>query len=304
MGKETYAWLTGLFVVILGGALVAIAFFLGDYGIERDTFIVTTQGTVSGLNPESTVIYRGVPAGKVVGIHFDPKDVRNIFVRIEVDKGLPVTKGTYATLRIQGLTGLAQVELNDSGENPEVLPTSSHKPAHIPLRPSLVEQLTESGKDLLPQMTQLAVRLNSLVDDENRARIRQILSSLEVGIRELIAVEGRVDQTLAGVPALRKDANRALGEMTALSRDLKETSQHIRRLAKSTEEFVASSKRTGEALGNTTVPRINALVDEMQRTTADLRKLAKLFQQDPQMLLLGTEPPPPGPGEPGYQEPR
>ena len=65
MVKDTYALLTGLFVLVLGAAMVAMGLFLGDYGRERDIFVLTTTGAVSGLNPESEVIYRGVKAGKV-----------------------------------------------------------------------------------------------------------------------------------------------------------------------------------------------------------------------------------------------
>jgi phospholipid/cholesterol/gamma-HCH transport system substrate-binding protein len=56
MVKETYALLTGLFVLTLGTAMVVMGLFLGDYGRERDVYILWTQGAVSGLNPESEVI--------------------------------------------------------------------------------------------------------------------------------------------------------------------------------------------------------------------------------------------------------
>ncbi|MCI0734097.1 MAG: MlaD family protein [Methylococcaceae bacterium] len=149
MGKETYALLTGLFVLTLGSALVAASIWLGHYGEERDVYLVVTQSSVSGLNPESTVLYRGVQVGKVSAISFDPMNSRNILVRIEVDKGLPITLGTYAMLRVQGLTGLAQIELGDSGENQQPLLTNNANPAQIPLQPSLIDKLADSGGNIL-----------------------------------------------------------------------------------------------------------------------------------------------------------
>ncbi|MGH8578879.1 MAG: MlaD family protein [Gammaproteobacteria bacterium] len=304
MGRETFALLTGLFVLALGGALVAIAIFLGDYGTERDVYIVTTQGSVSGLYPESTVIYRGVQAGKVTAIRFDPEDVRNVLVRIEIDRGLPITRGTFATLRVQGLTGLAQVDLNDAGEILEPLPTSAEDPAKIPLRPSLVDKLTESSQDLLPQITQLAARLNTLVDDENRGRVQRILSTAETAANNLVKLEGRLARTLEGFPHLRRDVQQMLAEITVSSRNLTETSQRIKELAATTQELVASGKVAGESLATTTLPQINTLVENMRVTSANLSKLSRMLKDDPQALLLGPQAPTPGPGEPGFSEPR
>jgi phospholipid/cholesterol/gamma-HCH transport system substrate-binding protein len=284
--------------------LVAIAFFLGDYGSERDVYVVLTQGSVSGLYPESTVIYRGVQAGKVVAIRFDPEDVRNILVRIEIDRGLPITHGTFATLRVQGLTGLAQVELNDTGADPEPLVTAVDKPARIPLRPSLVDVLTESGQDLLPQLTQLTARLNSLVDDESRAHVQGILASLETAAKNLVVLEERLAEALAGLPGLARDGQQTLNEINMLSRDVTATSQQIRVLVETTREVVASGRAAGEVLAGTTLPRINTLVEDMRAASANLRELSRMLKEDPQALLLGTQPPAPGPGEPGYSEPK
>ena len=304
MGRETFARLTGLFVLALGGALVAIAVFLGDYGSERDVYVVTTRGSVSGLNPESTVIYRGVQAGKVTAIRFDPEDVRNILVRIEIDRGLPITRGTFATLRVQGLTGLAQVELNDAGERPQPLPTSADNPAQIPLRPSLVDKLTESGQDLLPQLTQLAARLNTLVDDENRGRVQRILSTAETAANNLVKLEDRLAHMLEGFPHLRQEVQQVLAKITMLSRNLTQTFQKIKDLAASTQELVASGKVAGESLTTTTLPQINTLVENIRLTSANLSKLSRMLKDDPQALLLGPQIPAPGPGEPGFSEPK
>ncbi len=304
MGRETFALLTGLFVLALGGALVVITIFLGDYGTERDVYIVTTRGSVSGLNPESTVIYRGVPAGKVTAIRFDPKDVRNILVRIEIDRGLPITRGTFATLRVQGLTGLAQVELNDSGDMPQRLATSTDNPAQIPLRPSLVDKLTESGQDLLPQLTQLAARLNTLVDDENRGRVDRILSAAETAANDLVKLEDRLARTLEGFPDLGREVQHVLAEIAASTQNLTETSQEIMELAATTQELVASGKVAGESLATTTLPQINTLVENMRITSVNLSKLSRMLKDDPQALLLGPQIPAPGPGEPGFSEPK
>ncbi|MDD2768910.1 MAG: MlaD family protein [Methylococcus sp.] len=304
MVKETYALLTGLFVVILGSALIATAFFLGDYGSERDVYIVSTRGAVSGLNPESLVIFRGVRAGKVTSISFAPDDPRTILVRIEVDKGLPITRGTYATLRVQALTGLAQIDLSDEGNEPEPLRTDPQSPAHIPLHPSLLDKLAGSGSDLLTQVAQLTSRLNAFLDDGNKNRIAHVLESLDTAADELVRLERRTEDVLQRFPALDDRLQNALADHSAMARDVRETSRQIRALSADAKKLVNLGVKAGDALIRDRLPELNALIDDATRTAASLRKLSKTLESDPQALLLGPRPAMPGPGEPGYQEPK
>lgn len=318
MGKETYALLTGLFVLALGSALVGISIWLGHYGEERDVYIVTTRTSVSGLNPESTVLYRGVQAGKVTEIRFDPKDSRNILVRIEVNKGLPITHGTFAKLRVQGLTGLAQIELGDSGDNQERLATSSANPSQIPLQPSLFDKLSDSGGNLLQRSEELIVRLDGLLDDENRRRVRQILANMETATGQLPGLEERMDKAFAEIQqaasqikgageearALGTKAQKTLLRFDSAGAELVKLSGRMQTLAESANALALSGKNAAEATAKSSLPRLNAVLEELQSTSAQVRKLAGQLEKDPQALLYGRRPHEPGPGEPGYQESR
>jgi len=302
MGKETYALLTGLFILVLGSAVVAISIWLGHYGNERDRYIVATQGSVSGLNSESTVIYRGVDAGKVSAIRFDPNDPRTILVQIEVNKGLPITLGTYARLRIQGLTGLAQIELNDSGENITPLKTSKKHPAQIPLQPSLIDKLSDSGGSILLQTDELIARLMSVLDENNRQHLQHILANLETATGQLVTLEQRMDKAFAEAPGLSAKAKETLSHFDDLTMDLKKLSRQIQTFTASAEALVLSGKLVGDAMTKTTLPRLNALLDDLQSTTAQVKRASGKLAKDPQALLYGLQPQEPGPGEPGYQE--
>jgi len=304
MGRETYAFLTGLFVMVLGAASLVAALWLGNYGEEYKSYYVVTQGSVSGLNPESTVLFRGVNAGKVSSIGFDPQDRRNILVRVELDKDLPITRGTYAMLRVQALTGLAQVELYDTGDRPELLPTDPDEPARIPLRPSLFDKLTESGQDILTQLGMLATRLNSVLNDGNRERIQRILESVAVAAEQLATLEESMDEMLAEVPALTGEAQRMMAGITRLTGDLETTVGEIRRLAKTTENLIAAGNSAGDVVVQTTLPKLNALLDETRSIAVNIRTLSDRLNDDPRILLLGPPKPIPGPGEPGFREPK
>lgn len=303
MSRESYAWFTGLFVIALGLALVGMARYLGSYGVAQDTYTVVSQGSVAGLNPEANVIFRGVPAGKVTSIRFDPDDVHSILVDIAVDRGLPITRGTYAMLRVQALTGLAQIELADTGDQPEPLPTRSIAPARIPMRPSPFEQLTASAQELLPRLAELAGRLSAFADDKNRARWESILGNADNATRELVSLQATIRSSLEGIPQLSKSARQTLLEIKSLARDMNQTSREIRSLSNDTEHLVTTGKDGLEALNRRTIPKTEALLQELQRATASVRRFSQQLETDPQVLLLGRDAPPPGPGEPGFNDP-
>ncbi len=106
MGRENHALITGLFLIALVTASTAIVFWIGTMNKERNLYVISTRKSVSGLNPESTVFYRGIAVGKVLKVHFDPLDSGTIFVPIAVDISIVLSKGVYATLRLKGVTGL------------------------------------------------------------------------------------------------------------------------------------------------------------------------------------------------------
>ncbi|QSA98152.1 MlaD family protein [Methylococcus sp. EFPC2] len=304
MGRESHALLAGLFVVVLGTALVLIGIWLGNVGNEYDTYVVTTRYAVSGLRPESTVYFRGVEAGKVSGIEIDPADPQNIRVFTHLNKGLPITDHTYAKLRVQALTGLAQVELDNAPGDAEALPTREKEPAVIPMHPSLLDQLAGTGEDLLGQAQQLLIHFNELFNQENRDRLQQIAANLGSASARLITLEDRLDRALAEVPAVSADARKTLARIDGLTGDIKTLSRRMSELTEDARGLVATGRTAGDALSKHTLPRLDTLLEEMQSAATRVKRLSTQLDEDPQSLLRGAAPEEPGPGEAGYREPQ
>ena len=123
MGKDSHALVTGLFMVTLIVSIVVIVIWLGDVERQTQTYVAATRGSVTGLKAGSTVYYRGIDVGKVSAVRFDTNDPSMIVVPMEVDNTVQLNRGVYATLEFQGVTGLTQIALKDSGDNPEPLPS-------------------------------------------------------------------------------------------------------------------------------------------------------------------------------------
>jgi phospholipid/cholesterol/gamma-HCH transport system substrate-binding protein len=302
MGRDNHALITGLFLVALVTASSAIIFWIGSMDEERNAYVISTRESVSGLNPESTVFYRGIAVGKVVSVQFDPLDSGTILVPIEVDKNIVLNKGVYATLRLKGVTGLTQIQLQDSGTISEALPPGDDPVSRIPLVPSLTDKLMDSGEELLHKADHLMQRLSSLLNDENEKNIGGILNNLKSLTDKLSALQKSVDKALAGVPALTTDARKTLNNIDALTNDLQGLTKEVKNLSVKAGGLVDSGKTSGDALTQSTLPKINKLLTELQSTTQQVKRVAETLENNPQELLLGPSQQDTGPGEPGYKE--
>lgn len=304
MGRNNRALITGLFLITLITAATAVVFWIGNFERERNIYVVSTRESVSGLNPESTVFYRGIAVGKVLKVAFDPNDSGVILVPIEVDKNIVLTRSVFATLRYKGVTGLTEIELKDSGNITEPLLPGEGASNRIPLVPSLTDKLMNTGEDLLKKAEHLMGRLSVLLNEENEKNIRDILGNLKTLSDKLYALQAGVDKALAGIPKLTDEASLTLEHINGLTKDLQVLSQEVRSLSKKANNLADSGKTVGDVVTETTLPKINQLLSELQSTSSQVKRVAEMLENEPQSLLLGPDRPLPGPGEPGYEEPR
>jgi phospholipid/cholesterol/gamma-HCH transport system substrate-binding protein len=305
MGRNNRALLTGLFLVALLVATTSVVYWLGHLERKRDVYTISTQASVSGLNPESTVFFRGIAVGKVLNIRFDPENAGIILVGIEVDKNIVLTKGVYATLHLKGVTGLTQLELEDAGKITEKLPPSNGDIANrIPLMPSVTDRLLNSGDELLKKADHLMIRLSSLLNEENEKNIVGILANLKTLSGKLTDLQKSVDKALVGIPALTSDARKTLKNIDGLAGDLQSLSKEAKFLSKKVSAVADTGNVAGNQFVQTTLPKVNHLLADLQATTEQVKRIATTLENNPQSVFLGPEQQEPGPGEPGYEEPK
>ena len=301
MENRAYAFSTGLFMIALSSAAIAAWMWLGNRHVEHQPYVVVSRDAVSGLSAQASVFFRGVPAGSVEAIRFDRADLRNIIIKIRVDQDIPITHGTYATLRRQGLTGISQIELHDSGESSQPLLTTADDTGRIPMKPSLVDELTDSGRDVIRNLNNLTVALTLLLNDTNRTHIQNILANAEIASAELVKLERNTNDTLKDFRQVIANAGNTLRHIDELVSDLEEFPAALTRLARNANRLTVTGQTAGDQLNRITPPKMNATLDQLTRTTADLQDFTRSLRKAPQSLLIGHRHPAPGPGEVGYK---
>ena len=313
MESRAYALITGLFVLGIAGCIIVWAQWLAKTPIARSDYRVVSTGPVSGLNPEAQVRYRGMGVGRVSAIGLDPKDPRRILVSIQVDNNIPVTRGTYAQLGMEGITGIAYVHLLDDYKDMQPADKSADGIAELPLKPAFFDTLSDGAEGAVKDARELMANLNGLMTTDNRKRIAATLASLERISANLETAAARLPGAMARAEAWLSEDNRKLAS-SSLER-INETAKSLPELARETQQLVKDARElVGQAgklssgvdaaagtMREETLPRVNALAEAVERGAQRVGRLALQLDRDPQSAIFGRKPGRPGPGEPGFQ---
>jgi len=321
MENKSHAIAAGLFVVIVAALLAGLAMWLTRDQTDYQLYELSSKESVSGLQPQAAVRYKGVAVGKVQAIGFDPQAAGNVLIRIAVNTTAPIGATTFATLGYQGVTGLAHIQLDDA--DTPLLPPSpgvSGLP-RLPLHSSPLSQLAEQGPAILGQAQEVLHRLNTLLGDDNQQRFSMALQQLGASAGSIDQLARRLDQTvhtrvdpaLAGIPALTQDAQQTLQVLRQASASAAGAADEVRQSMRvfnaeggPLTEVVHSAQSLAVAVdrfGRVTLPRLNAAADETARAARRLGNTAGDISDNPQSLIYGPGRAAAGPGEPGFVAP-
>jgi phospholipid/cholesterol/gamma-HCH transport system substrate-binding protein len=314
MENKAHALAAGIFVVIVTSLLIALAAWLTRDTGNRDIYEISTRETVTGLQSQSAVRYRGVDVGKVASIGFDPKAAGNVLMRLEIDREAPITRDTFATLNYQGVTGLAFVQLDDNGQPAPRLVPNDKNPPRIPLQPSLLSKLTSRGEVILDQVEKVTKSLDQMLGEPNQRRVATVLDNLgtaatsagRLAQRLDATVEKRVDPALAETAATMRSVRQSSDDVAKAAADFGQTARRLNekdgpmdRLAEGTEAL----SHAADSFNAATLPRINRVTEDTSRAVRQLSRTVNNINDNPQSLIYGSGRVDPGPGEPGFAAP-
>jgi phospholipid/cholesterol/gamma-HCH transport system substrate-binding protein len=307
MENRSHALMAGFFTIGLLIATIAIAVWFGRDKIQRTPYEIATRMSVSGLNLQAAVRYKGIKVGNVTAINFDPKDPGLIVVRMEVVDDTPVTRSTFATLAYQGVTGIAYVMLDDDGSQPAPLMLSGEHLPRIPLRPGLFQSLEQRGTALLTQAEELAKRLNGLLDANNPQSVPAAIDSIHQAATAWQGVPAKLDPVLNKLPQLGDQAGQTLHSVQALADDANKLTRSLNALSVSVQakngtldKLNTSIDQLSTSFAFDTLPRLNTLSGDARSTLRQVNRTVEQIGSRPQSILFGNPAPAPGPGEPGF----
>jgi len=177
----------------------------------------------------------------------------------------------------------------------------------------MFDDIAASSKVLLKQASELLDRLNSIASTENQGRLERTLANFEQASAQL-------QPALRAIPDVARRAQELLGDENqgrlrrSLS-NLEEATSAIVPVAEDSRQVLSNMRSLSDKLDkistalsteitDSTLPKVNDLVDQLTRDSKDFRRLILQVEREPQSLVFGRTQPQPGPGESGFKDAR
>jgi phospholipid/cholesterol/gamma-HCH transport system substrate-binding protein len=298
----------GVFVIVLALTAIASVLYLtgGMYSRKSyDTYLTYMTESVSGLNLNAPVRYRGVEVGRVRAIALAPDNVELVQVTLQIERGTPVKEDTVAMLETQGLTGISYIDLTAGHRNsaPLQAKTGEAFPV-IQSGASLMSRLETSVPVLVAGLARAIDNVNAMLDADNQRAVRGTLADLALLSRALAKRSGTIDSGLA-------DAARTVKNTARITDRLPELVERVERSADAFDRMAGRLGAAGTSASGTiddarvdlqrftgeTLPEMRELVAELRELTATLQRVADRVERNPSTLLFSQPPNKRGPGE-------
>lgn len=212
-------------IFVMGGLaiLFGISIFAQGFTMGRGSYkLYAYFRDTSGLEIGSRVTIRGVRAGEVLALDWDPKRLA-VRTELQVDEAIQVPMNAYAVVKANSLLGGNVVHINfDDPKTPEEM-TYLARGAEVPTREvrsldDAVEQLASLGeegsklfKNLDENQRSLVAKVDSILE-ENRDNIRSTVQSFADVGPKLNALSDRLN-------ALTENVQKGEGTIGALFKD-------------------------------------------------------------------------------------
>lgn len=308
--------LVGAVVLALITGLAAFSVWLVKVDVDRQVMVyeIYFEGSVTGLQEGSQVRYRGVPVGRIVDIGIDPENVERVRTVAEIDHDTPITKDTIATLEMQGITGIAYVQLLGGTRDSPLLVADGDDDAVpvITAQRSALERVFELTPDLLVQAIQVADRISGLLNEKNVEALSATLDNLQTFSGSLAANADDIGAMISGVTKTLEEIRGATSDLGELTKDLRgfagKLDQGVEGVGSDLVETLNELSGAANALGGaarqldgmvgdlreplsdfsgTGLYELTNLVGESRALVAALSRITKEVERDPAGFLIG-----------------
>jgi phospholipid/cholesterol/gamma-HCH transport system substrate-binding protein len=300
IGTNTMARLMFVTVLLISTAAGAIWYL---YSVSRyATYEIQTEDPVSGLAVDAPIEFHGVEVGKVKNIKL--VSPHSVSIALSIDKNAPVTSASVATIISRGLatrgyTGYVYISLDDVGIDSRPLIAQPGEAYPIirtaPPKVMTVDTSINQVKDDVQVITDL---LQSLLDKKTIVSLQQSVDGLQQFSKVLAANTEKLNSIVVNTERashrfepLLKSADDTVGRLqTKIVPELHDTLSDLKPLLESSHDTVS-------ALDIQILPAVQKAFIDLDNLSTTFTDVASKIDRNPSILIRGTTPPAPGPGE-------
>ncbi|MDP2893440.1 MAG: MlaD family protein [Sulfurimonas sp.] len=200
--------LIGFLVLFALSAMMVFGYWLlkPSKEVEMKVYAIYFDESVSGLNLDAPVKYKGINVGKVIALNINPKNSEQVEILITVLKSTPIKISTVAQLTSQGITGLSYINLSFGDESSEFL--KAQKGQEYPVIktiPSLLIKIENTVGDLTLNLSDTLQRTRELLKEENQAEFSLLLKNSAIFVSKMNQTLD--DETIVNLQQTMKNLN-------------------------------------------------------------------------------------------------
>src|SRR6202140_460134 len=295
--KARLAFVAFLLIGIVAGALW-YHFSVDQYA----TYQIFTEDSVSGLIADAPIEFHGVEVGKVKSIRL--VNPHSVSIVLSIDKAAPVTSTSVATIRSRGLatrgfTGYVYISLEDVGVDSRPLNTRPGAPYPIiPTAPSKVITLDTTINQVNNNVQVVTELLQSILDKKTMAALKQSADSLQQVTKVLAENTNKLNSIVANTERASHRFEPLLESSHEAVRALQtQVLPEVRKALTNFEQLLESSHEAVRALQTQILPEAHKALINLDDLSTTFTGVATKINRDPSILIRGSTPPLPGPGE-------
>lgn len=267
---------------------VAIAFGMLMFSLNRGDrdkmayYAIEFSGGVAGLSVGNTVRFNGIKMGEVRRITIDQNDASQVRVVIAVPSDTPIRQDSEASLSMQGITGLAVVDVTGGSSGSPRLPVGNNEHmSTIRSRRSTLGSVMEEAPNILHQANDVLTRASNLLSEENQTHINDIL-------RGLASVAVSLERQNSNLEAALENLSQASARLNKLlEKDIHESLGYFNNSMKRINELVTELEPGAKRLTGGTADELMRVLNEAYEAARNINRLVETLNSDPQRFLFG-----------------
>jgi phospholipid/cholesterol/gamma-HCH transport system substrate-binding protein len=293
--------------------LIAGILWIASGGINQkkyDTYLAIENESVAGLSKNALVKYNGVDVGRVNAISLDKVNQQRVRLELLIEHGTLIKEDTMATLKTQGLTGIAYVELSGGDpKSPILLAVAGSLYPEIKTIPSLSTRLESLLSNVVAKLDHLSSSFDGINNPDNIKAFSSALSDIAAVSHTFALRKDSLDVGLKSAARTFKNTDKASEKLESLIASVESSANAIQLMANDTANASRDVGSSAKLLSGDshrfiaeTTPDMHSLIAELNILLASLRRLSEQTERNPSGFISGPSKAPDGPGESSIKE--
>ena len=232
---------------------------------------------------------------------FDPENPRSVNVTLQIDPTLPIHVDSVASLESQGLTGGVYVEIaGGTAASPLLTTEQGQDYPVIPSRQSTLQQLAQTGPELLGRFNTVGERMGDLLNDENRrvlaetlVALRNTASLIDSHSEEIAATIANMKNATGAITTTLGNVNHTLATtdhaLTSVDTTLNTLNGAIDSAGSTVQKLGKLSDDADKVVNGQGIAQMTQLVAQTRALIASLTRLSNDLEREPTRFILGDQ---------------